>query len=311
MWPTRQRIAKILDASDPSDRVGRMVDITLVILIGVNVLAIVLESVAAFYQAYRVQFIWFEAFSVIIFTIEYLLRVWSCVDNENAYKGRSISARLRYMITPMALVDLIAIIPSYISLFVGTDLRFLRVVRLLRVFKLTRYSSSMQVLLNVLKAEASSFMAAFFILFVLLIVASSGIYLIEHDIQPEAFGSIPSSMWWAMATLTTVGYGDVTPITAGGRFFGGCITLVGMGMVALPAGILASAFSDQLQQRRERYRAQLDFALEDGVITEQEQRELEQLKEELGLSNSDVRELERILSSPASKTQCPHCGKSV
>lgn len=311
----RRRIAEIFDSRDNSDSLGRIVNILLIVLISLNVLAIVLESEAGFFKRYELPLLWFEIFSIMVFTIEYVLRVWSCVDTPTPDSNRSGTAdslfrqRLRYMMTPMALIDLISIAPSYIAFFVGIDLRFLRVVRLLRVFKLTRYSGAMYVLLSVLREEASSLMAAFFILFVLLIVASSGIYLIEHDVQPDTFGSIPSSMWWAMATLTTVGYGDVVPITNGGKFFGGCITLVGMGMVALPAGILASAFSDQLHRRREQYSEQLDVALKDGVISEEEQIELSRLQDELGLSHVDTFRLKRMMSRTASGQQCPHCGK--
>lgn len=314
----QQRVAEVLDTSDKDDRVGRWVDILLAALIALNVLAIILESEPWFFERYHQQLIGFEIFSVLVFTVEYITRVWSCVAKPSAdtvgkhnESVNALSVRLRYMMTPMALVDLISIIPSYLALFVGMDLRFLRVIRLLRVFKLTRYSSAMRILLSVLKEEADSLMATFFILFVLLIFTSSGIYLIEHDVQPDDFGSIPSAMWWSMATLTTVGYGDVTPITTGGRFFGGCITLIGMGMVALPAGILASAFSDQLHRRRERYTEELDTALRDGVISEEEQQELTRLKDELGLTESDTTQLERMFTRSSIPQRCPHCGKSV
>ena len=141
--------------------------------------------------------------------------------------------------------------------FMSIDLRFLRVIRLLRIFKLTRYSGAMNLVLSVFKEEASAFFAAFFVLLMLLILASSGIYLLEHEVQPDNFGTIPDAMWWAMATLTTVGYGDVVPITPIGKLFGGFITIIGMGMVALPAGILASGFADQVHRRRTEYTEQI------------------------------------------------------
>ena len=131
------------------------------------------------------------------------------------------------------------------------DKRYLRVVRLLRVFKLSRYSRAMQLLLNVFKEERLSLFAAFSVLFIIMLVAACAMYTLEKDVQPEHFSSIPQAMWWALVTLTTVGYGDVTPVTDLGRLFGGLITIVGIGVVALPADILASGFSEQLSRRRQ------------------------------------------------------------
>lgn len=307
----REKVAQCLDAGESDDIIVRAVDVFLIILIGLNVIAIILESEAGFHKQYETLLYRFEVFSIVVFTAEYILRVWSCVASRKQYAHNPVRGRLRYMLTPMALVDLVAIVPFYLAFFIPIDLRFLRVLRLLRVFKLTRYSRAMHVLLSVLKEEASSLAAAFSILFVLLILAASGIYLIEHDVQPDSFGSIMSSMWWAMATLTTVGYGDVTPITTGGRFFGGCITLIGMGMVALPAGILASAFSDQLHRRREVYTEKLDDALKDGIVTQEERSTLISLQEELGLSESDAEELQRRQASYSQKIPCPHCGENL
>ena len=307
----RKKVAQCLDADETGDLLVRTVDVFLMILIGLNVMAIIFESEAVFEERFKTALFRFEVFSIVVFTAEYLLRVWSCVESNEHRARNPVRGRIRYMLTPMALIDLIAIVPFYLAFFIPIDLRFLRVLRLLRVFKLTRYSKAMKVLLSVLKDEASSLAATFFILIVLLVLASSGIYLIEHKVQPVSFGSIPSSMWWAMATLTTVGYGDVTPITTGGRFFGGCITLIGMGMVALPAGILASAFSAQLHRRREVYKDNLDDALKDGIVTRVERSRLVRLQEELGLSESDAEELQRHLSHYSHEINCPHCGEKL
>jgi voltage-gated potassium channel len=208
----------------------------------------------------------------------------------------------------MAIIDLLAILPFYLMFFVHIDLRFLRVVRLLRIFKLTRYSSAMNILLSVLREESSSLFAALFVLLVLLMLASSGIYLIEHKIQPDAFGSIPDSMWWAMATLTTVGYGDVTPITPLGKFFGGCITVIGMGMVALPAGILASAFSDYIHRSRREYKSKLSEYLKDGIVSDEEKVELEQLRSDIGLSPEEAELIYKAATRHITRQIiCPHC----
>lgn len=309
----RHRIAEILDVSHNTDRIGRVVDIVLITLILLNVLAIVLESILAFERQYATFFYVFEVFSIAIFTVEYVLRVWSCVDRPEAGNGKPTMERLRYMVSPTALIDLIAIAPFYLAFFVPLDLRFLRVVRLFRMFKLTRYSAAMGILLEVLQEESRSFLAAFFVLFILLVIASSGIYLIERDIQPNAFGSIPAAMWWAMATLTTVGYGDITPITSIGKFFGGFITVIGMGMVALPAGILASGFAENLHRRRTQYDVALGRIIEQGVISENERWQLESLRKAMNLSAKDAQLMFDMMARQNARLgeRCPHCGERL
>jgi voltage-gated potassium channel len=305
----KSKVAQILDVSTLNEPIGKTIDIFLIVLILLNTLAIILESVSSIFKSYQPQFFYFEIFSVAIFSVEYILRVWSCTEGQDPRFHKPLAGRLRFMRSPMAIIDLMAILPFYLSALFAIDLRFLRVFRLLRVFKLTRYSGAMGLLLTVFKEEASSFLAAFFVLFILLIIASSGIYLIEHRIQPDAFGSIPSAMWWAMATLTTVGYGDVTPITPMGKFFGSFITIIGMGMVALPAGILASGFSEQLRIRRSNYQAQVDLALCDGVLTDLEKNELEKLRRELGLSREDAKHVlhNTLKTDESAKNLCPTC----
>jgi len=305
----RQRIARLLDISVHGDYLSRVVDLCLIGLISLNVGAIILESVPWIGVRYAAELYVFEVFSVAVFSVEYVLRLWSAPDLECGRFRGQFRGRLKYMFSPAALIDLLAILPFYLGIFFSLDLRFLRVVRLFRIFKLTRYSSTMGLILNVFREEASAFVGAFFLLFVLLILTASGIHLIENDVQPEVFGSIPAAMWWAMATLTTVGYGDVTPITPVGKLFGGCITVISIGMVALPAGILASGFSEQLRQRREQFSDRLDTAWEDGVVTSDEQRELEGLRQELGIDRHDAAQLlkasrRRFGDQPF---ECPHC----
>ena len=183
-----------------------------------------------------------------------------------------------------------------------------------RLFKLTRYSEAITSLLQVLRDNVRSFAAALMILMIVMLLAASGIYLFEREAQPVAFGSIPAAMWWAFATLTTVGYGDVTPVTVGGKVFGAVITVVGVGMVALPAGILASAFSQHLRIKEEDYRDMADQAYEDGVLSEEELSSLERNRMELGLSEEMA---SRILAEEefrlghhhdALAPRCPHYG---
>lgn len=305
----RQRLSIILETDHGYDKTSRIVDYIIISLIILNVIDIILESVLSLSRSHQLFFRAFEFFSVLVFSIEYLARLWSCPDIPNGKYSDDWKGRLRYMISPMAVIDLLAIAPFYLSLFISIDLRFLRVIRLMRIFKLTRYSPAFRVLLSVLQKEAPALSAAFYVLLILLTIASSGIYLIEHKVQPEAFGSIPAAMWWAMATLTTVGYGDVVPITAWGKFFGGCITIIGMGMVALPAAILASGFSDELRSRREQYQVYLKEALRDGVINESERKALERIRLQLGITLDDANLLQNLIQLRHQK--CPHCHKPL
>lgn len=312
MWHAfRQRCATVLDASHHQDRLSRSINIFLISLIVINVAAVILESVASLRAQWGPVFSAIETFSVLIFTIEYLVRVWSIVDNP--WQSRyhlPIRGRLRFMRSPMAIIDLLAILPYWLSMFFALDLRFLRVARLLRVLKLTRYSGAMNLLFEVLREEAKVLGAALFALSIILILTASAAYLAENHAQPEAFANIPQAMWWAIVTVTTVGYGDISPITPIGKILGAFLALVGVGMVAIPAGILASGFSNALQRRRKQLERDMQSALSDGVIDQQERQQIEQRGESLSLSEKTVDDL---LSHPnaASMSICPHCGKPI
>lgn len=305
----RNRTYELLEPAQAGDRISRRFDSFIVLLISLNILALVLESVDGINARLDAWFFWFEIFSVGVFTIEYLLRIWSCVESPQPRFARPLAGRVRFALTPMLLVDLCAILPFYLGMLLSLDLRFLRALRLLRIFKLTRYSSALSTLLKVLRDEADSFGAAFMILFVIMVIASSGVYLFEHDAQPEAFGSIPEAAWWSVATLTTVGYGDVTPVTIGGKLFGIVIMIIGIGMVALPAGILASAFSEELRKRRIEYAGLAESVLEDGLITPQERQVMEATRARLGLSEDEAGLiLTRIARDELHGAGvCPHC----
>ena len=191
------------------------------------------------------------------------------------------------------MVDALAILPSIVAIFFPSiDLRFIRVLRILRLLKFSRYSSSINSLLSVLWDQRRSFGAAFFILLIVLIISSSGMYLVEKDVQPDKFGSIPQAMWWAIVTLTTVGYGDTFPITPAGKFFGSLIIILGIGTVALPSGILASAFTEFSRRNQQKYKNQLKFMLKDNVIDQQEREELNKLSEKLNLSEEEILSIE-------------------
>lgn len=312
----RRRVYEVLERAEAGDRASIAVDVFLISLIVLSAMAIVLESISAIYAVYQTEFFWFESFAVGVFTLEYALRLWSSVEG-GAEDAEPWRCRLRYLFSGAAFVDLVAIVPFYLMLIGagGIDMRFLRMFRLLRVLKLTRYSAALNILLQALRENGRSLAAAFFILLMVMLVAATGMYYFEHDAQPEAFSSIPASMWWAFATLTTVGYGDITPITVGGRVFGALITVLGLGMVALPTGILASAYTEQLRRRSERYRRSADLALEDGVLSEQEIAELDDLRKDLGLDKEVAAEIlswkKAHQSSESGISCCPHCGEAI
>lgn len=228
--------------------------------------------------------------------------------------------RLTWLKTPSAIVDFIAIFPAFMNFFVPIDLRFLIVLRVLRLFKLTRYFVALRILLTVILREKESFKAVLFILVILIILASSGIYLVENKAQPMHFGSIPASMWWAVVTLTTVGYGDVTPITTAGKILGAVITVLGVGLAALPAGILASGLANELNQRREMTESQFrNRFIENELDFEQHVEEIEKIRREIGLTQEQaqmvikeiVREQELHASHLHAPNFCPHCGHDL
>ncbi len=312
MVQLRKVIHGKLDPSDRSDLVGRLLDLFLITLIAINVAAVILETVESIETRYHTVFWVIEIISVAVFTLEYAARVWTSPENPEFQNSKN--PRLAYITSPLALIDLVAILPFYLGFIVDMDLRFLRVLRLLRILKLTRYSSAMSMLLDVFREEANAFFAGFFILIVLLVIAASGAYLVEHEVQPGKFGSIPAAMWWAMATLTTVGYGDVTPITPAGKIFGSLVGVVGIGIAALPAGILASGMADLLRRRRAELIKELRIALEDGVIDPAEERELEEIRRHLGLSKriaEEIRDDVQRSHSGGLTGQCPHCGRNL
>lgn len=313
---TRRHLFKLLEMREESLLPGRVLNAALLLLILINVLAVILESVEAYRLRHATWFWYLEAGSVAVFTVEYVARVW--VSVEDVRFGKGWRGRLRYASSPLALIDLLAILPFWLSMFFSIDTRILRVVRLLRVFKLSRHFSVLEVLGTVLRNESKTLVSAIFVMIVLVILASAGIYMVEREVQPQVFGNIPRAMWWATVTLTTVGYGDVVPVTIVGRLFGVLITVLGVGMAALPAGIIASGFTTELARRRDSYELTARKILQEGDIDAQDRRQLIKAREELGLERIDAQQLLRKASlnsqSPvnhSSEQFCPHCSKPL
>lgn len=215
-------------------------------------LVAVIETEETIYLGRETLFFALEVAVATFFAIEYLLRLW--VSPESGRYGRGFRARLRYALTPAALCDLIAIMPIFF-ITIGTDaflLRFVRLVRIVRLARLGAFSDAIMHLGEAVRLRRFELMLSAGIALSLLLVSATLLYMFEAALQPDAFGSIPRAMWWSLATLTTVGYGDVVPITAAGCFFAGLTAITGIGLIALPTGILASAFSDVIQSRRQK-----------------------------------------------------------
>lgn len=321
----RNRVYDIIENESYQTRFSKMFDKFLIILILLNVSAVIAESVDAWYFPNQQLFNAFEYFSIVVFSIEYLLRVWVIVekDKEDHPEIPHWKRRLMWVKSPGAIIDLISIAPAFLNYFVTVDLRFLRVLRLFRLLKLTRYFAAMRILLVVLSKEKESFKAVVFILIIMIVTASSGIYVVENQAQPEVFESIPKSMWWAVVTLTTVGYGDVIPVTNIGKFLGAVITILGVGLAALPAGILASGLASELEQRREILEQRFRELLldDDDMNLIRDRYKIDKIRRELGLNKEQAEEVivqllrekeyQQKLAEIDKKNYCPHCGEHL
>jgi voltage-gated potassium channel len=247
----RKKFFKLVEPSEDKKDLNYYFDVFIMSLIILNVIALILASDQKINQKFSVEFYFFEVFSVIVFSIEYFIRLWTCVEKE-PYR-HPIKGRIKFIFSPLAIIDLLAILPFYLP-FVGVDLRFLRLLRVFRIFrllKMARYSNAFTMIKDVLKDKKEELLVTLLFIVIILVLVSSLMFYVERDVQPEAFGSIPKAIWWGVVTLTTVGYGDIYPVTALGKILGGVITLLGVGLIALPSGILASGYTEQIQKRKE------------------------------------------------------------
>lgn len=293
---SQARMLQILERGSKEDKKSRIVDRLLGSLIILNVIAICLESVDVIGEVYSQAFFIFEIFSVIIFGTEYLLRIWASGANEASGYKTALGRRLNYIFSFTGLIDLFAILPSILPLIMGqVDLRWLRALRLIRLFKISHYSSALEDLVSAIRSELGSFGAASYLFLIALFMSSAMMYIVENQAQPDKFSSIPQTMWWSLITLTTVGYGDVSPITPAGQVIGAITALMGVCVVALLTGIVASAFSNQMSQRKAIIEAEIASALSDGVLSDDELIKIEKLRREFHLSEQHVDALIKIL----------------
>lgn len=246
----RRRLYTILEAGKTQDLPSQIFDWFMVTLILANVAAFTAETVPHIAERWGHELALFNVISILIFTIEYVLRLWVCTEHPPLRHINPLLARWRFALHPMMLIDLIVIVPFFLNILIGVDLRVLRIVRLLRFLKLVRFSPALTTLSNVIVAERRALVGALIIMLGMLVFSATAIHFAEAAAQPEKFGTIPDAMWWAIATLTTVGYGDVVPVTGLGRLIGALVMVVGLGMFALPIGIIATGFSQEIHRRQ-------------------------------------------------------------
>ncbi len=279
---------EVMDGS-PKHVLSRYVEWAITIVVLVNCSAVILDSIPEVHADYKDFFHELEFWSVMFFTLEYVLRVWSLGVKFKADEGGAWKGRKGYVLSAFGLIDFFATMPFYMHMFFPTlDLRILRVLRLLRILKLSKYNTALQDLFTAVHSERRAFGSAAFLLVIVSIVSASLMHFAEGHEQPEHFGSIPHSIYWAIITITS-GYGNVEPVTKAGEIIALLTGFLGVCMAAIMTGIVASAFSNQMSRKKAAYLSQLRQVLDDGVITEAEQESLRRLQQQFRLSDSEVK----------------------
>lgn len=255
MTELKKQLFDILEVADPDNNLCGKYEKFMFTLIVLNICVTILSTVQEIHQPGRVFFYWFDLFSLTVFTAEYMAKLWVCRLDERY--NSVILGRLRYMLTPVMLLDLTVIIPLYLPLVFGFDARFMLMFRMLRLaqfLRLTRFLHNFHRLARVLRNKKDDLIATFGVIFLLLIISSSLMYYAEYNAQPDKFSSIPAAMWWGIVTLTTIGYGDLYPVTSLGKLIGAFVAILGIGMVALPTGIIGSGFLEELASKKSKDR---------------------------------------------------------
>jgi voltage-gated potassium channel len=306
----RRRVSILFDDAPPLPLAARLFNAGLAGLIVVNVTGVILESVVSLHERYEPFFWWLEQSATLVFAAEYLLRVWTAIDLQSAESRDPLWGRLRYMRSFFALIDLIAVLPAVLGMLGAGDLRTLRLLRLLRMLKLTRHATIFGLLWDVFREEARSIAAVLFLLVLTLTISGALMYMIEGETQPDDLSSIPAAMWWAIETLTTVGYGDIVPKTVPGRILGGVVSVVGVAALALFTSLITISFMDQLRHRRELLRQAI---AETGVVpplSDIERRAMQHIGRRLDLPDEQIAETvaEATAATATLLLACPHCG---
>lgn len=285
----QRRTLEVLDQGKPGDRASLISDWFWIVLVLTNITAVVLESVAQLESRFAAEFAQFEVVSVVLFSGEYLARLWA---SGSVQPARPWAGRWRYMRSFYGVVDLLSIAPFYLAVLMpGLDLRVLRVLRLLRVLKISHFNTALEDLLQAIWAERRTLFSAVYLLLIATLLSASIMYFAETDAQPEKFSSIPASMYWAFITLTTVGYGDVSPVTWVGQIVSVVTAFMGVSTIALLTGVVATAFNNQIERRKAMLEHEVSAALADGVLTDDEIASIYQLKTRLNLDDALVEAL--------------------
>ena len=287
----RQKVHALVFPSIYGGSLQNLFDYFIVSFVIMSVIAVILESVQSIYYIFNLQFIILNTVAVAVFTTEYCMRIYSCVEDPNFEKP--ILGRFKQAKTGSSIIDFLAILPFFLEMFLHHlfDLRFIRVFRLLRLLKLTRYTNAISTLTTVVGREWPVLATSAFIMLLLVILTASLGYLFEHDAQPDKFENIPQSIYWAVITLGSVGYGDISPITPLGRIMTIILALLGIGIFAIPAALLSSAFTDQLRIDRETLKNELYDMLADGVISPEEADIVNKEAKRLHLNEEQVQRL--------------------
>ena len=286
----RAKVYALLEPTGHSGRLHTYIDNFIVFWVALSITCVVFETVTSVQALFATEFYVIDILAFTTFTIEYIARVYSAPENPKYHHRKARWAHVR---TGQAIIDLLAILPFLLESLVGQhlDLRFLRVFRLMRMLKLTRYTSAMETLHKVILREWQVIFASVFVMMLLVVLTASLGYLFEHPAQPDKFENIPQSIYWAVVTLASVGYGDISPITPMGRALTVVLALVGIGIFAIPAGLLASAFTDQLRIDRDAFKNRLLAAYEDGILSDAEREMVVAEAERLHLSHEEVKRL--------------------
>jgi voltage-gated potassium channel len=289
--PLRQRLLLILEPQSQQDQsAARVFSWVLTLMVLSNVLAVILESVPSMETQYGQSLRLFELFSVAFFSVEYLLRIWTAADRNPKKFATDTRRRLAYVFSFHGLVDLLAILPFFLqALLPGLDLRFLRIMRVMRILKLSHYSTALEDLMASIYAERDAFVSALYLLVLSILITSCLMYFAEHDLQPDKLGTIPDAMWWSIVTITTVGYGDVSPLSPWGKVIGAFTAVTGIFTAALLTGIVASAFAARVRTHELEFTTEVEELLKDGHVDAKEQRTIEHLRQEYSLTEEHAR----------------------
>ena len=290
----RQHVHAIVWPSRYGGEINKFFDLFIIFWVLLSVLAVLLETVTAVHYILALEFAVMDSIAVGVFTTEYLMRMYSIVEDPK-FKA-TYAGRAKYAFTPGAIIDAIAVLPFFLEALLHHlfDLRFLRIFRMMRLLKLTRFSDATKLVWDGIKREAGTIGASFFVMLLVIIVCGAVGYLFEHAAQPDKIDSIPTSIYWSVITLGSVGYGDISPITPMGRIVACLMALLGIALIAIPSGILAAAFTDQLRIEREKIGAKIVDVMDDDHIDPEEKAQLEADARRLHITHLELDEMIKV-----------------